>query len=97
MFIGAQPVSERQIWVRGDVRSGRTDPQRSALQFRIAREVGRIAECSPDDLWVYINELLPVNMVEFGHMLPRPGQEDSWLQALPEGLRRRLSRLEIQR
>jgi phenylpyruvate tautomerase PptA (4-oxalocrotonate tautomerase family) len=40
-FIAAQPVSERQIWVRGDVRSGRRGPHRSALQFRSrARSVG---------------------------------------------------------
>lgn len=97
IFIGGQPLADGQIWIRGDVRAGRTDQQRSALQTRIARDVGRVAACSADELWVYINELLAVNMMEFGHILPLPGREDEWLQTLPSGLRERLVRLETQK
>ena len=96
VFIGGQPASESQIWVYGDVRIGRTDAQRLAVQSRIAAEVGKIAGCAPDDMWVYINELLPTNMVEFGHVLPLPGHEEEWLHHLPEQLRERLTRLEAQ-
>jgi phenylpyruvate tautomerase PptA (4-oxalocrotonate tautomerase family) len=96
-FIGGQPAMDGHIWVRGDVRAGRTDRQRSELQLRIARDIGRSAPCSPDELWVYINELLPVNMLEFGHILPLPGREDEWLHALPNGMRERLMRLETRK
>jgi phenylpyruvate tautomerase PptA (4-oxalocrotonate tautomerase family) len=97
IYIGAQPGPGGQIWVRGDVRAGRTDRQRSGLQIRIAREIGGIAACSADDLWIYINELPPVNMMEFGHLLPLPGGETHWLQALPDKLRERLARLEARK
>ncbi len=93
-YIGGAPVPSRQFWVRGDIRSGRTDAQRTRLQLRIAREVGEIAGSSPSDMWVYINELLPVNMVEFGHVLPQPGHENEWLGQLPKDLREHLTKLE---
>jgi phenylpyruvate tautomerase PptA (4-oxalocrotonate tautomerase family) len=94
VFIGGAPASENQIWIYGNVRSGRTDAQRQALQTRIAAEVGEIAGSAQDDMWVYINELLPINMVEFGHILPLPGREAEWLGALPERLRKHLTQLE---
>jgi phenylpyruvate tautomerase PptA (4-oxalocrotonate tautomerase family) len=97
IFIGGQPVSDRQIFVNGDVRVGRSDEKRQALEARIAREVVRIADISLDDMWVYVNELSPVDMVEFGHTLPLPGREDEWLQTLPKSLRERLTRLEATR
>src|SRR6266403_2121688 len=47
-YIGGAPVPSRQFWVRGDIRSGRTDAQRTRLQLRIAQEVGEIAGSSPE-------------------------------------------------
>ena len=37
-----------------------------------------------NNIWVYITELLPRQMVEFGHVLPEPGDEAKWTAALPE-------------
>jgi phenylpyruvate tautomerase PptA (4-oxalocrotonate tautomerase family) len=47
VFIGGQSTSDKQIWVRGDVRIARSDTQRLALQSRIATEVGQIASRCP--------------------------------------------------
>jgi len=94
VFIGGQPAPERQIWVHGEVRSGRTPGQRQALVARLARELARIAQVPADDVWVYLNELCPLDMVEFGHVLPPSGGEEQWLQALPQPLRARLARLQ---
>ena len=35
-------------------------------------------------IWVYLNELSPRQMIEFGHVLPEPGDEPVWTAALPE-------------
>jgi hypothetical protein len=59
------------------------------LQRRVAGEFAGITGSSPDDRWVYLNELSPENMVEFGHVLPVPGQERQWFRTLPGELQDR--------
>jgi len=92
-FVGGAPGPQGQIWIRGDIRAGRTEAQRTRLQLRLAEEVGAIAGSAPEDLWIYLNEMQPRNMMEFGHLLPEPGAEGEWFRALPENLRTRLGRL----
>jgi hypothetical protein len=60
----------------------------------MAREVSKIAGSSMDDIWIYLNELLPTNMIEFGHLLPQPGQEKQWFESLPPEVQQRLGKLE---
>jgi phenylpyruvate tautomerase PptA (4-oxalocrotonate tautomerase family) len=93
-YIGGKPAPLSHIWIRADIRAGRTELQRTTLQLRMAREVGEIAGASPDDIWIYLNELLPSNMIEFGSLLPQPGQEKQWFQSLPPAVQQRLSKLE---
>ncbi|WP_020176655.1 tautomerase family protein [Methyloferula stellata] len=93
-FIGGQPAPSGQIWIRADVRAGRTGEQKLRLTRRIATAAAQIAGCTLDDLWVYLNELPPENMIEFGHVLPVPGHENEWLNGLSSPLRERLTGLE---
>ena len=73
----------KHVWVRGDIRSGRTEAQRNALMLRIMREVSRITKVKEEDVWVYLNSLNPTDMVEYGHVLPLPGKEAEWFDSLP--------------
>jgi phenylpyruvate tautomerase PptA (4-oxalocrotonate tautomerase family) len=93
-YIGGKAAPLGQIWIRADIRAGRTETQRTTLQLRMAKEICEITGSSPDDIWIYLNELLPSNMIEFGHLLPQPGEEKKWFLSLPSGLRERLSKLE---
>jgi hypothetical protein len=36
-------------------------------------------------VWVYLVELPPHSMAEFGYLLPEPGDEQAWADALSEG------------
>jgi hypothetical protein len=38
-------------------------------------------------VWVYLNELAHNDMLEFGHVLPKPGDDQSWFEDLPSDLR----------
>lgn len=38
-------------------------------------------------VWVYLNELAHNDMLEFGHVLAKPGDEQSWFEDLPSDLR----------
>jgi phenylpyruvate tautomerase PptA (4-oxalocrotonate tautomerase family) len=73
-FLGGSRISG-QIWIRGDIRAGRTEAQRNAMMLRMMREVAQITGVKEDDIWVYLCNLAPTDMVEYGHVLPQPGEE----------------------
>ncbi len=85
-YLGGEPASG-QIWIRADIRSGRTVDQRSSLMLAIMRDVSRIAGVDEASIWVYLCNLEPTDMVEYGHVLPLPGQEQAWFDGLPKNLR----------
>jgi phenylpyruvate tautomerase PptA (4-oxalocrotonate tautomerase family) len=93
-YIGACAAPSTQVWIRADVRSGRTLEQRTSLLQRLTREVAEACRISRQDVWIYLNELEPENMVEFGSILPPPGKEPDWLGAQSEELRAHLLALE---
>ena len=68
-FLGGTRVSG-QIWIRGDIRAGRTEEQRNAMMLRMMEEVGRITGVQDQDIWIYLCNLAPTDMVEYGHCCP---------------------------
>jgi phenylpyruvate tautomerase PptA (4-oxalocrotonate tautomerase family) len=83
-FMGGAPLAAEQIFVHGFIRAGRSVPDRQKL---VTELVGVLSECSglPKRLvWVYITEIPARQMAEYGHVLPEPGDEQSWLNTLPE-------------
>ena len=90
IYIGGEPASPEHIWVRADIRSGRTNEQKSRMLERIMRETGAILKISKEVIWVYICDVPADNIAEFGAILPQPGKEKAWLASLPEGLRKKL-------
>lgn len=85
-FIGGVPANAH-VMVCGDIRAGRSPAQRTRLVEAIAREVTLIAGVDDSEVWVYLAELAPSDMVEFGRVLPQPGREREWLESLPAALR----------
>jgi phenylpyruvate tautomerase PptA (4-oxalocrotonate tautomerase family) len=47
-FLGGTRVSG-QIWIRGDIRAGRTEEKRNAMMLRMMEEVGRITGVQDQD------------------------------------------------
>jgi hypothetical protein len=48
-----------------------------------AESIGKAAGVSRTGVWVYIAELPPRQMIEWGYILPEPGDGQSWTSALP--------------
>lgn len=84
-FLGGSRQT-RHVWVRADIREGRTEAQRSALMMGIMKEIAAITHVKENDVWVYLNNLAPTDMVEYGHVLPAPGKEAEWFGSLPSSL-----------
>jgi phenylpyruvate tautomerase PptA (4-oxalocrotonate tautomerase family) len=91
-FLGPT-LASNQIWIRGDIRAGRTDAQRTRMMLRMKEEVGRITGAKDQDIWVYLCNLAPTDMIEYGHVLPKPGEETAWYDNLPQSLRDYMTKL----
>lgn len=90
IFIGGEAASADHIWVRADIRSGRTRQQKAKILHRIMRETSEILRISEESVWVYISDIPAESVAEFGAILPQPGGEEKWLAALPVALREKL-------
>jgi phenylpyruvate tautomerase PptA (4-oxalocrotonate tautomerase family) len=91
-FLGGH-LAASHIWIRADIRSGRTEHQRGNLIAQIMKEVSQIAGISEESIWVYLCNLEPTDMLEYGHILPAPGNEKAWFEQLPQSLRHYLTSL----
>jgi phenylpyruvate tautomerase PptA (4-oxalocrotonate tautomerase family) len=92
-FLGGNRVDD-QIWIRGDIRIGRPETLRTAMICKMARELALIAQVKESQIWLYLCNLQPTDMIEYGQVLPSLGQEKIWFDGLPEDLKARLSGLE---
>lgn len=92
MFIGGEPATPDHVWVRADIRSGRTPEQKARMLTRIMRETSEILGISEQAVWVYISDIPAHGVLEFGNVLPEPGGEAKWLAGLPKELREKLER-----
>ena len=92
-YLGGEPLSGDQIFIHGQIRAGRSAQIKTDLMMRIVGDVGAATGIPPGRIWVYISELPPNQMVEFGRVLPEPGAEEAWTSAMPAEDRARLEKL----
>ena len=90
-FIGGERAPAGQIWIRADIRAGRTQQQKTRMLNRILDEVSEIMHVSKEEVWVYISDIPAESVAEYGRPLPPPGQENDWLATLPEVLKEKLA------
>ncbi len=89
-FIGGAPLAHDHIFVDGRIRAGRSAVDRKALMKHLVEDVAQAAGLPAFSIWVYLLELPPAAMAEFGHILPEPGDEAEWSQNLPVEDRERM-------
>lgn len=82
-FIGGNPAHLDQIFVFGHIRAGRSTIDRRTLIKKLTADIAKEAGIDTLSVWIYIHELPPTAMVEFGHILPEPGDEEVWTDSLP--------------
>ncbi len=82
-FLGGAPLDSSQIYVYGYIRAGRSGETKRKLILGLRDALAAGAAVPGSSVWSYILELPPAQMVEYGHVLPEPGMEASWLAELP--------------
>ncbi len=96
-FLGGAPLEGEHIFVHGTIRDGRPTEVKDTLMARLTTDVATAAKMKSSCVWVYISELPPGQMVEFGRVLPLHGMEAEWSASLPESEKMRLERIGIRR
>lgn len=89
-FVGGKPLAGRQVFLNGQIRAGRSAPDRKRLLVGLRDGVAAACGLQASDVWVYLTDLPARDMIEYGHILPEPGDEAAWLQALPDADRQRM-------
>lgn len=92
-YVAGQLARADQIWVRGDIRGGRTNEQKKRMLQRIMQSVAGDSGAAEDAVWVYLCDIPASNVAEYGRVLLPPGQEDAWFSSLPDAMRERLGPL----
>lgn len=82
-FLGGQPFSGEQIYVHGHIRSGRPPDIKARLMTELCHSVAKASGFQDNQTWIYVCELPPSQMIEFGRVLPEHGKEAEWNAALP--------------
>jgi phenylpyruvate tautomerase PptA (4-oxalocrotonate tautomerase family) len=82
-FMGGLPLTHEHILVYGHIRAGCVAVDKTHMIKLRVEAIALAAQVkSHRAVWVYFNELPPRQMIEFGHLLPEPGGEPSWMAAL---------------
>lgn len=81
------------MFVHGQICGGRTAENGKTLLLQILEAAAAAAQMPTGRVWVYLIDLLPAQMAEFGHILPEPGEEAVWPAALPAADRERFAKI----
>ena len=93
-FMGGKKVKESSIFLLGQIRAGRTKIVKDKLISELKNVLVKKTKLDETQVWVYIIDLPPSQMIEYGAVLPESGKESEWFKNLSSKLRKKLSNIE---
>ena len=93
-FMGGKLVKTKEIFLNGQIRAGRTSKVKKKLILGLRKILIKNTKLKKDFVWVYLEDLPPDQMIEYGEILPKSGQEKKWFDSLTLSLRKRLRMME---
>jgi phenylpyruvate tautomerase PptA (4-oxalocrotonate tautomerase family) len=93
-FMGGKFVKEKQIFLFGQIRAGRTSLIKNKLIISLRDAIIKISGIKKDSVWVYLLDLIPKQMIEYGEILPKSGNEVNWFNSLSMSLQKKLKKID---
>ena len=93
-FMGGKKIKEPSLFLLGQIRAGRSKEVKDKLIVDLKDVLVKNSKLDETQVWVYINDLPPSQMIEYGAVLPASGKEQEWFNGLSKKLKKKLSSLE---
>ena len=92
-FMGGKKVKEPSIFLLGQIRAGRPKKTKDKLISHLRDIIIKNSRLNETQVWVYIIDLPPSQMIEYGEVLPESGKEKVWFSKLSKKLKKKLSKI----
>ncbi len=92
-FMGGKKVKEPSIFLLGQIRAGRPKKIKDKLISDLRDIIIKNSKLNETQIWVYIVDLPPSQMIEYGEVLPESGKEKQWFSKLSKKLKIKLSKI----
>ena len=93
-FMGGKKVKESSLFLLGQIRAGRPKKIKDRLISDLKNILVKKTKLDETQVWVYIVDLPPSQMIEYGAVLPESGKEGQWFKGLSKKLKKKLSQME---
>ena len=93
-FMGGKKVKEPSLFLLGQIRAGRSKEVKDKLISDLKHVLVKNSKLDETQVWVYINDLPPSQMIEYGAVLPDSGKEKERFANLPIKLKKKLAAIE---
>ena len=93
-YMGGKKVKEPQLFLHGQIRSGRSTKIKKKLILDLKNTLIKNSKLNETQIWVYLVDLTPSQMIEYGAILPKSGGEAKWFKNLSPMLKRKLKQME---
>ena len=93
-YMGGKKVKEPSLFLVGQIRAGRPKKVKDRLISELKDILIKKSKLEETQVWVYIIDLTPSQMIEYGVVLPESGKETEWFLNLSQKLKKKLSAME---
>ena len=78
-FMAGKLVKTKEIFLNGQIRAGRTSKVKKQLILGLRKILIKNTNLKSDFVWVYLEDLLPDQMIEYGEILPKSDRKKNGL------------------
>lgn len=89
-FIGGVLLDEPHLFLSGQIRSGRSEQTIKQLLVELEISLQTTSKLAGHQIWAYIAEVPPGQMIEYGQILPAVGDDKVWFSTLPANIQKKL-------
>jgi phenylpyruvate tautomerase PptA (4-oxalocrotonate tautomerase family) len=92
-FIGGELLDDAHLFLNGQIRQGRSEQTKKQLLVELEIAMQSTTKLASNQIWAYIDEIPPSQMIEYGQILPDVGNDSAWFSTLPANIQEKLTYL----